>query len=55
VRRWQHIALRVVYWIAVLALSVALLVALILLIESRDKSDVKSGAAATPLLSLRSS
>jgi hypothetical protein len=41
VRRWQRIALKVVYWLAVLALSVALLVALVLLIESRDKSSVK--------------
>ncbi|MEA2308113.1 MAG: hypothetical protein QOI65_399 [Thermoleophilaceae bacterium] len=47
-RPWQRIALKVVYWIAVLAVSVALLVALILLIESRDKSDVKSGGTATP-------
>jgi hypothetical protein len=47
VRRWQRIALRVVYWLAVLALSVAVLVALVLLIESRDKSSVKDekGAA----------
>jgi hypothetical protein len=41
VRRWQRIALRIVYWLAVLALSVALLVVLVLLIESRDKSSVK--------------
>ena len=40
-RRWQRIAMTVVYWLAVLALSVALLVALVLLIESRDKSSVK--------------
>ena len=44
--RWQRIALKVVYWLAVLALSVALLVALVLLIESRDKSSVKGGLAA---------
>ena len=40
-RRWQRMVLKVVYWLAVLALSVALLVALVLLIESRDKSSVK--------------
>jgi hypothetical protein len=40
-RRWQRIGLRVVYWLAVLVLSVALLVVLVLLIESRDKSSVK--------------
>jgi hypothetical protein len=45
-RRWQRIALRIVYWLAVLALSVALLIALVLLIESRDKSSVKGGVAA---------
>ena len=47
---WQRWALRIVYWVAVLALSVAILVALIMLIESRDKSDVGSGVApaATP-------
>jgi hypothetical protein len=40
----------VVYWLAVLALSVALLVVLVLLIESRDKSSVKDqGGVAAPL------
>ena len=39
-RPWQRWALRAVYWIAVLAVSVALLVALVLLIESRDQSSV---------------
>ena len=43
--RWQRWALRVVYWIAVLACSVAILVALILLIESRDQSSVGHGSA----------
>jgi hypothetical protein len=43
VRPWQRIALKVVYWLAVLAVSVALLVLLITLIESRDKSSVKNG------------
>jgi hypothetical protein len=38
--RWQRIGLKVVYWLAVLVLSLALLVALILLIESRDQSSV---------------
>lgn len=51
-RRWQRIALKVVYWLAVLAVSVVLLVLLITLIESRDKSSVKGGGAATPLLVL---
>src|SRR5213082_1595938 len=43
--RWQRIGLKVLYWAAVLALSLALLVALILLIESRDQSSVGSGAS----------
>jgi hypothetical protein len=34
------VALRVLYWLAVLAISIALLVLLILLIESRDQSSV---------------
>jgi hypothetical protein len=42
---WQRRALRVIYWIAVLAVSIALLVVLILLIESRDQSSVKGGVA----------
>jgi hypothetical protein len=52
VRRWQRIALKVLYWVAVLAASIALLVLLITLIESRDKSSVKSGGTAAPLRAL---
>jgi hypothetical protein len=37
---WRRILLGAVYWLAVLAVSVALLVALVLLIESRDQSSV---------------
>jgi hypothetical protein len=40
--------LRVLYWVAVLAVSLALLVALILFFESRDESELDAGAA-TPL------
>jgi hypothetical protein len=47
--RWQRIALKVVYWLAVLAVSIVILVVLIMVIESRDKSSVKSGAAPPPL------
>jgi hypothetical protein len=50
VRRWQRIALTVVYWVAVLALSLALLVALVLLIESRDKSSVDEEEGARVVL-----
>ena len=42
---WRKLALRVVYWLAVLVVSIAVLVALILLLESRDNSSIdKSGA-----------
>lgn len=47
-RSWQRILLKVAYWLAVLIVSVVLLVALILLIESRDKSNVGQGAGAVP-------
>lgn len=39
--RWQRILLSVLYWVAVLVVSVAILVALVLLIESRDQSSVE--------------
>ena len=45
--RWQQVGLKVLYWAAVLALSLALLVALILLIESRDQSSVGHGYVPT--------
>jgi hypothetical protein len=34
---------KVVYWLAVVAISVALVIALILFFESRDQSSVESG------------
>jgi len=37
---------KVVYWLAVIAVSLALVVGLILFLESRDESSVESGAAA---------
>jgi hypothetical protein len=39
------VVLKVLYWIAVLAISVALVVGLILLLESRDQSSLDSDAA----------
>jgi hypothetical protein len=42
----MQIALRVAYWLAVLIVSLILLVALILLLESRDDSSVDEGAHA---------
>ena len=39
--RWQRIVFSVVYCLVVLVVSVAMLVALVLLIESRDQSSVE--------------
>jgi hypothetical protein len=39
--RWQRILLTVLYWVAVVVISIAILVALVLLIESRDQSSVE--------------
>ncbi|HEX8052445.1 MAG TPA: hypothetical protein VF517_05590 [Thermoleophilaceae bacterium] len=44
--RWQRILLSVLYWVAVLVVSIAILVALVLLIESRDQSSVENEGAA---------
>ena len=38
--RWQRILLTVLYWVAVLVVSIAILIGLVLLIESRDQSSV---------------
>jgi hypothetical protein len=40
----RKVLLRVVYWLAVLVVSLAILVGLILLLESRDSSSLESGA-----------
>jgi hypothetical protein len=42
----RHVLGRIVYWLAVLAISVALVVALIMFFESRDQSQV--GGAVVP-------
>ncbi len=49
-RPWQRIALKVVYWLAVLAISIAILVALVLIIESRDQSSVDEDEGAAGLV-----
>lgn len=36
---------KILYWLAVLAVSIALLVALVLFFESRDESQVENGSA----------
>jgi hypothetical protein len=39
------VVLKVLYWVAVVAISIALVVGLILFLESRDQSSVESDAA----------
>ena len=39
--RWQRILMSVLYWVAVFVISIAILVALVLLLESRDQSSVE--------------
>lgn len=40
---------KILYWLAVLAISVALLVALVLFFESRDSSQVEEGVLVAPV------
>jgi hypothetical protein len=49
--RAVRIARGVVYWVAVLLISIAILVGLILLLESRDESSVGDARAPTSTLS----
>jgi hypothetical protein len=44
------VLLKVLYWVAVVAISLALVVALILFFESRDQSSVESDSALPALL-----
>ena len=46
--RRRDLLLRVLYWIAVLAISLAILVALIMFLESRDNSQVGGSGARAP-------
>jgi hypothetical protein len=41
---------KILYWLAVVAISLALLIALVLFFESRDTSEVDRGALLGPLL-----
>ena len=43
--------LRLLYWLAVVAISVALVVALILWFESQDASDIENSQGPTPVAS----
>jgi hypothetical protein len=47
----RKVLLTVLYWIAVLAVSVAILVGLITLLESRDSSSINGGVWLAALLS----
>jgi hypothetical protein len=47
---WRKLGLRVLYWLAVAIVSVAILVGLILLLESRDSSSLNGGAWLAPWL-----
>jgi hypothetical protein len=40
----RKVLLKALYWLAVLAVSIAILVALITLLESRDSSSINGGA-----------
>jgi hypothetical protein len=44
----MRILLKTLYWLAVLAISLVLLVALVLFFESRDESNVDNGALRPP-------
>ena len=41
----MRVLLKVLYWLAVLAISIALVIALIMFFESRDSSSVKESGA----------
>jgi hypothetical protein len=43
----RKVLLKVLYWLAVLAVSIAILIGLITLLESRDKSQVNGGVLIT--------
>lgn len=45
-RTWLRAAGRVVYWLVVVAISLALLVGLVLFVEGRDESQVGEDAGA---------
>ena len=44
--RGRRLAVAVIYWAAVLAVSIALVVVLLLFFEARDASQLREGAAA---------
>lgn len=44
--------LKIIYWLVVVAISLALVIGLILFLESRDQSSVDGAILLAPLLSL---
>ena len=46
--RWLRVLGAIVYWLAVLAVSAALVLGLILLLESRDESSLEDGSSYAP-------
>jgi len=44
----KRVALKVLYWVVVLLVSLAILIALIMFLESRDNSSVGGGNGGTP-------
>ena len=51
--RARRIALRVLYWVAVLIVSLAIVFALVMLFESLDDAGIDEGGVALPLALLR--
>jgi hypothetical protein len=47
---YRRLGIRVLYWLAVLLVSLAILIGLILLLESRDESSVNGASAPTSAL-----
>jgi hypothetical protein len=45
------VILKIIYWLAVVAISLALVIGLILFLESRDQSSVDGAILLAPLLS----
>ena len=48
----RAVLIKVIYWLAVVAVSLVLLVLLVLFLESRDASDVEEGAAPAPFVAV---
>jgi hypothetical protein len=48
-----RVLFKVLYWLAVLAISIALLIALLLFFESRDESELERGQWQAPALSVK--